>query len=153
MHDAARQWVSRHACQGCVLEIGSRNVNGSIRHLFGPDYTGLDIADGDGVDVVADVATWETDRRFDVVVCCEVLEHTDAPVIEAAHRLLRTGGTLILTAAGPGRQEHSAVDGGPLRPGEYYANVDPDDLRRQLAGWSSCEVDVANDDVRAVAVK
>jgi hypothetical protein len=35
---------------------------------------------------------------------------------------------LILTCAGPGRPPHSGVDGGPLRPGEHYANPDPADL-------------------------
>ena len=30
------------------------------------------------------------------------------------------------------RAPHSAVDGGPLRHGEYYRNVEPDVLRAQL---------------------
>lgn len=153
MHSAAREWVAAHALPGDVLEIGSRNINGTVRDLFPGDYTGLDISEGPGVDVVADVTEWTTRKRFDVVVCCEVLEHTDAPIIDAAHRLLRKGGTLILTAAGPGREPHSAVDGGPLRPGEWYANIDPDELRVALSGWSEVTVDVAGDDVRAVAVK
>jgi SAM-dependent methyltransferase len=153
MHAAAREWVARHAIPGTVLEIGSRNINGTVRDFFDPDYTGLDITDGEGVDIVADVTTWKTRRKFDVIVCCEVLEHTDAPIIEAAHRLLRKGGTLILTAAGSGRAEHSAVDGGPLRVGEFYRNVEPADLADALAEWESATIDVAGDDIRAVAVK
>ena len=41
-----------------VLEIGSRNVNGSLRNIiknYEPlSYTGIDIIDGEGVDIVCD---------------------------------------------------------------------------------------------------
>lgn len=41
------------------------------------------------------------DRQFDVIVCCEVIEHLDDPTLEhvcdAFKRLLRPGGTLYLT--------------------------------------------------------
>lgn len=127
-----------------MLEIGGRNINGSIRPLFGADYTALDLAPGPGVDIVADAATWEPGETFDAVVCCEVLEHTpDAEAIVATMgKAVGPGGSLIITAACPDRAPHSAVDGGPLRPGEFYRNVDPTDLSRWLRAIGTCEVDV-----------
>lgn len=119
-----------------VLEIGSVNINGTVRGLFpGADYTGIDIVAGEGVDVVADGATYTPPdgEFFDLIISTEVLEHAEnAPLILAnAYRLLRPGGVLILTAAGEGRRPHSAVDGGELRPGEFYRNV----TRALLAAW------------------
>jgi hypothetical protein len=48
--------------------------------------------------------------------------------------MLAPGGRLVVTAAAPPRAPHSAVDGGPLRPGEHYRNVDPDALGAWLRG-------------------
>jgi SAM-dependent methyltransferase len=156
MHEAAYQWVAAHVPEkrAKVLEVGSRDINGSIRPLFdGSDYTGLDITEGPGVDVVGDVK--DHSGKYDVVVSCEVLEHHPHPqeVIEAAHRLLKRGGTLIVTAAGPSREPHSAVDGGPLRDGEHYANITVKQLTKWLAPFKSNEVDETGDDVRGVAIK
>lgn len=159
MHTEAYQWLAAHADAGkvAVLDIGGRDINGTPRPLYpaADPYVVLDIADGPGVDIVADAATWKPDRAYDVVVCAEVFEHTPdwRKIIATARRALRPGGLLVATMAGPGRQPHSAVDGGPLRPGEYYANVDPGDLRRSLARWRDVSVDVAGPDVRAVATR
>ena len=71
------QWPAKPA----VLEVGSRNVNGSVRDILAPlvsRYVGCDLEAGDGVDVVAD-ATRLTDvfppESFDVVISTEMLEH------------------------------------------------------------------------------
>lgn len=162
MHAVAYNWVSQHATQDrvAVLDVGGRNINGSVRDLFpGADpYVSLDILPGDGVDVVADAATWEPDRQYDVVVCCEVFEHTDAwpQICKTIFSALRSGGLAIFTMAGPGRHPHSAHDGGPqLYEGEWYANVLPAELETVLAatGFEQIQVDYqpAPADTRAVA--
>jgi hypothetical protein len=119
-----------------VLDIGGRNVNGTVRDLF-PDsrYVTLDIAPGDGVDIVADAADWTPTSTFDAVVCCEVLEHTPRwpEILQTIAKALDLGGTAIITAAAPPRAPHSAVDGGPLRRGEYYGNVEPTLLAKEMA--------------------
>lgn len=128
--------VREHGPWSAVLELGGRNVNGTIRDVFDCDsYTALDIAPGEGVDIVADAATWTPDRVYDCVVTCEVLEHAAAwpQILRTAAAALRPGGTLIVTAASWPRAPHSAIDGGPLRPGEYYGNVDPAELADALA--------------------
>ena len=165
MHTEAFAWVQHHATTGpvTVLDIGGRNINGSVRDLF-PNatvYTAMDIRAGDGVDIVADAAVWDPDgRRWEVVVCTEVFEHTASwpQICVTAFKACKPGGLFITTMAGPGRPAHSAVDGGwQLHPGEYYGNVDPDRLRRELEGCGFVDVVVDQQfspaDVRATARK
>lgn len=155
MHLEAYQWVAAHAPQRpvTVLEVGSRNINGTIRHLFHGCYVGLDIVDGVCVDVVADAATWGDQRRFDVVVCCEVLEHTEAwpAIVENIGRLLRDGGAMILTCAGVGREPHGA-EGGPVGD-EYYANVSVAELEAVTSRWGDGIVRAAGADTQAYIVR
>jgi SAM-dependent methyltransferase len=165
VHDAAREWVAKHATTEpvTVLDIGGRDVGGrwggSVRHMFpnATQYVVLDIAAGSDVDVVADAATWEPDRSFDVVVAVECFEHTHVwpEICATAMKALRPGGRLIATMAGPGRAPHGALGAALFGPGEYYANVAPDDLRHVLEnqGWVDITVDHTGLDVRAVATK
>lgn len=108
-----------------VLELGSRDINGSPRALFkAPSrYLGVDLQAGVGVDVVADASdrSWaELVERmlgcFDVVICAEVFEHSPRwrEICVTAHELLVEGGAFVGTAAGEGRAPHSAEDGRPL---------------------------------------
>jgi Methyltransferase domain len=164
VHPEAYEWVAKHATSDpvTVLDLGGRNINGSPRDLF-PNatvYTVLDVVPGPGVEIVADAAVWYPgERRWQVVVCCEVFEHAfQWPAIcRTAWRALGPGGRLIVTTAAPGRAPHSGVDGGPLHPGEYYANIHRRSLQAalQVAGFTDIETDVqpASHDLRAVAVK
>jgi SAM-dependent methyltransferase len=66
-----------------VIELGSRDVNGSLReHIFSlkpTDYLGIDFRGGKNVDIVRDMShsTMLEDYAgaFDLVVSTEVLEH------------------------------------------------------------------------------
>ena len=163
MHPEAFAFVAAHATTDAVevLDIGGRNINGGVRGLFpnATKYTAVDIREGDGVDVVADASTWVPDQEYDVVVSTETFEHTAVwpEICVTAFKGLKAGGKLILTMAGPGRAEHSAVDGGPLRPDEYYGNVDGERLRDTLeaCGFRDVVIDtrVSPADTRAVATK
>lgn len=138
MHAEADAFVS--SCARLILperglDAGGRDVNGQCRrHFQGCTWRVLDIAPGEGVDIVADFSTWYSDERFDLILCTEVLEH--APrwpwVCETAYNQLVTGGHFVVTAATDPRTPHSAVDGGPLQDGEYYDNVDPIELWEAL---------------------
>lgn len=141
-----------------VLELGGRDVNGSVRPYFpGAKYVSVDITPGPGVDVVADATTYRGAERYDAVVCCETLEHAEDAdgFVATAWGSLRPGGLFILTAACPPRAAHSAVDGGPLRVGEFYRNVDPALMASWLVGWKDVDIEVHDDrgDIYAVAVK
>jgi SAM-dependent methyltransferase len=142
MHREAYQFVemvvSSLPLRKRVLEIGSRNINGSVRPLFmGAEYLGIDTAAGLGVDETADGAQFQPGQALDTVVCCEVLEHTEsaADIIGNSLRILQPGGVLIVTCAAPPRAPHSAVDGGALQPGEYYQNIYPKQLQHWTEHW------------------
>ena len=162
MHPEAYEFVQRavneHGPFDTVVEFGSIDINGAVRPLFGDaDYTGVDLVEGPGVDVVTDVSTYTHPRKVDCVVCCEVLEHTPdgKKILANAASLLKAKGVLILTAATDPREPHSAVDGAQVREGEFYRNVKIPTLRRWLAPFSAIdiEVDETAGDVRVVAVK
>lgn len=131
MHSEALEFVEEFA-RGRrfrrVVEFGSRDVNGTVRDVIEADrYIGIDIAPGPGVDVVCDAGHYRGATYADLVVCCETLEH--APNVEqivaaARQNLCYPRGWFVMTCAADPREPHSAVDGGPLRDGEHYANVD-----------------------------
>lgn len=134
MHAEAKAWVAA-MCKGQhygrVLEFGSLDINGGVRDAIDTvRYYGIDLQDGPGVHEIADAAIFRSTSRVDLVVCCEVLEHSPnvEGILANAHANLRAGGVLLVTCATAPRAPHSAVDGGPIRVGEHYANVDPDDL-------------------------
>ena len=157
-------WIAKHATDEIipVLDLGGRDINGSPRHLFpNATYTVLDVRPGDGVDIVADAATWAPgDDLWEVIICAETFEHTAnwRAICRTAFEACAPGGRLIVTTAAPGRPPHSAVDGEfRLLPGEHYANIRPAELGRVLAaaGWADVVVDLQPSpaDVRAVAVR
>jgi SAM-dependent methyltransferase len=143
MHLQAYEFVARYATEAAVdvLEIGSHDVNGSVRPLFpgARRFHGIDLVAGPGVDEVADAADWHDPAAFDLVVTTEVLEH--APRWEAlvanAWEARRAGGMLVVTCATDPRPPHSAIDGWAVRPGEHYQNVDPDALLALVASLGS----------------
>lgn len=161
MHDAAFEYieaaVDTYGPWQSVAELGSRNINGSVRYLFhkAERYVGVDVVNGIDVDVVADAATWEPLTRFDCVVCAEVLEHTEAAprIVANAARLLNPGGMFIMTCAGVGRTPHSAVDGLAVRAGEFYRNVAEHTLNDWLtdADFAEWQIDQTSEDIRCVA--
>lgn len=108
MHPSVMEYVKeRHDCHrfdGPVLEVGSFNVNGTPRTLFpGVEYTGVDMREGPGVDLVAEARDlpWG-DGTFGTVVSTEMLEHDTRPWLSIAEmaRVLRHNGHLLLTARG-----------------------------------------------------
>jgi hypothetical protein len=162
MHESVRLYVAdairEYGPFNFVLEIGSRDINGGIRDLFDcQEYIGIDALEGPGVDVVAKGQYFRTGFQYDCIICAEVLEHTmEAPDIVAnVARLLNPWrGAFVMTCAGPNRPPHSAIDKEPIRPDEFYRNVDADLLERWLrdAGFSSWKIDPAGADMRCVAV-
>lgn len=161
MHSEAYHWLRRIISilprRKSILEIGSKDVNGQLRSLFAAEqYHGIDLSDGPGVDEVADGATFQGDQRFDTVICSEVLEHTDKgrEICRNAHRHLEPGGIMLITAATNGREPHSAIDGGTLKEGEYYQNVNRHDLGFWLSDFDRTYITCKkHGDIYAVAHK
>lgn len=90
---------------GRILEVGSRNVNGSIRDVLSKctgEYVGVDLFDGPGVDVVCNVTALKdtfANQSFDMIVSTEMLEHClnwqDA--LYQIVSVLRQDGLLLIT--------------------------------------------------------
>lgn len=150
--DQVRRIFPRHFDGARVLEIGSLDINGTIRSRFvGCDYTGIDVAEGPGVDVVCQGQDYAgPDAAFDTVISCEVMEHNPhwVETFRNMARLCRPGGLVVMTCASWGRREHgtsrSEPDNSPLTVGkgwDYYRNLRAEDfLARQLvqpfADWA-----------------
>jgi len=139
MHNEAFEFVSRHATNEpiSVIEIGSRDINGSARVMFpAASWIGLDLYPGPCVDWVGDAATYTPTEPVDLVMCMETLEHAKNwyYLIHAGVAWLKPGGKMIITCAGPGRAEHSAIDGGPCYEGEYYQNLSTAQIDAAIAG-------------------
>lgn len=147
MHPGAFEFVGRYATNDAlsVVEIGSRDINGSVRpHFPGARWIGLDLYQGPSVDVVGNALDYTPDEAVDLVVCCEVFEHCIAwdALLRKSFQWLKPGGRIIITCAGPGREAHSAIDGGPVHPDEHYANVTQSELSEELqfSGFERIEV-------------
>lgn len=135
-----------------VLEIGSLDINGSIRGCFSDcEYLGLDIASGKGVDVVCEGQAYDApEGSFDVVVSCEAMEHNPhwAETMANMFRLVRPGGLVMMTCATVGRKEHGTAKSEPSsspltveKGWDYYRNLTWRDLKRHvdfspLMAWS-----------------
>ena len=143
-----------------VLEIGSLDINGSVRHIFKPfaeKYIGIDVQEGPGVDIVASATDYLSPEYFDVVVCAEVFEHTPdwKKIINNSYVNLMDGGIFIATMAGEGRYPHSAIDEKPIRDWEHYSNIGWWELQQTLKryGFQNVNVSVSDQDTRCWAVK
>lgn len=168
MHPAAMEWISRHVPEGevRVLDAGGRNINGSPRDLFdaGSEYVVVDTIKHRSVDYVGDILDLRKSGKaklavgtFDFIVYAEVAEHTPdwQAHIEHLYQLLNPGGCLVVTAAGLSRTPHSGIDGGAVRPDEYYQNLARGELYATCAALEAeaFVLDEYRSDLRAVIHK
>jgi SAM-dependent methyltransferase len=122
---------------GCdVLEVGSLDINGSVRDFFkNCRYIGLDVGGGKGVDVVCQGQEYDgPDDSRDQVISCEAMEHNPywAATFANMLRICKPGGLVLMTCAAIGRKEHgttrSSVLDSPLTiemGWNYYRNLLP----------------------------
>ena len=115
-----------------VLEVGSQNINGTIRDLFeGGSFVGIDINQAMDVDLVipGEIVQFP-DSSFDVIVTTECLEHASKwqEILQNIIRQLKPGGFLIMTFAHPGRSAHGTLDSDSYSSPytlDYYKNLSP----------------------------
>lgn len=113
-----------------IVEIGSRNVNGSLREYSFPhakSYVGVDFAEGNGVDLVLTdpykfpLAT----SSVDAVVCSSCLEHSELFWLTFLEmlRILRPNGLCYINVPSNGQFHRFPVDCWRFYPDSGHALV------------------------------
>jgi len=136
------RWEHREFFTGKkVLEVGSLDINGSVRQFFDNcDYEGIDIAEGKGVDRVVLAHQFFRDEAYDVVISSEMLEHDQFwfSSLKQMYRNLKPGGLMIITCAGPNRPEHGtartndAYSSPFTAESNYYQNLTVEDFQKAI---------------------
>ena len=144
MHDEAFAFVQKvketlpgYFFRKKVLEVGSLDINGSVRPLFVDcDYMGIDLGEGPGVDQVINIIDFPG-KFYDVVVSSEMLEHDrdwKFSLLKMFNCLVH-GGLLVFTCAGPDRPEHGTSRQNPEASpftNEHYRNISIKDITDTL---------------------
>jgi SAM-dependent methyltransferase len=143
-----------------VLDIGSGDVNGNNNHYFKDCFVlGSDIGYGPNVDLLGFAHELPfVDGYFDTIISTECLEHDrEYPkTLNAAVRMLKSGGLYIFTCATTGRPEHGTSKSKPYQSfstrlenlEDYYKNLTEKDVREVLdigTNFSSYEFSVNTD--------
>ena len=126
-----------------IIEIGSYDVNGSVRNLFPmTEYLGVDLIEGPGVDLVCEGGKVDYESNtFDLSISCECFEHNPLWVdtFSNMYRLTKEGGLILITVATAGREEHGTTRTFPVHsPGtqsrkwDYYKNLIEQDFYNQF---------------------
>jgi SAM-dependent methyltransferase len=145
---AVRDHYPRHFSSAIVLEVGSLDINGSVRGLFTAcRYVGVDLQLGPGVDLACQGQLLEfPSGHFDTAISAECLEHNPfwRETVANMLRMTRPGGMVLISCATTGRVEHgtsrSDPDASPFTSAakwEYYRNLTAADLESSLNldGW------------------
>lgn len=119
-----------------VLEIGSLNINGTVRDLFVDcDYLGVDVGEGKDVDLVCEGQNLDDpNETYDTTISCECFEHNPywKETFENMHRMTKIGGLVIFSCATTGRPEHGTSRtnkaDSPLTTWDYYRNLTEQDF-------------------------
>jgi SAM-dependent methyltransferase len=127
-----------------VLEVGSLNINGSVRQFFEPgQYTGCDLGEGAGVDIVCEGHELPyPNESFDVVISCECFEHDRhwEKTFQKMIDLARKGGLVIFSCATIGRPEHGTTRTSPADApftNDYYRNLREEDFDQFKSSFNS----------------
>ena len=135
-----------------VLEVGSLNINGSIRMFFSHcQYLGIDVGPGRDVDLVCEGQSLDhPDNTYDTVGSCECFEHNPfyKETIQNSYRMLKPGGMFLFTCATTGRPVHGTKTSDEINKlkhkkwitmpnvfvsgwdNEYYKNLTEEDIRK-----------------------
>lgn len=136
MNEYAMRFVESHKDKlgGKVLEVGSFNVNGSVREIINVSV-GIDMRKGRGVDLVCkaeDLLDHFPENHFDSVVSTDALEHIEnwRGALLAVSKVVKPGGWWVWTMAHKNKGKHDY-------PSDYW-RFDADQLKQVFPG---CEVE------------
>lgn len=120
-----------------ILDIGSRNVNGTLKHYIvkgGCEYIGIDIENGNDVDIICDaenIIERFGKESFDIVISTETLEHIKnwKKVISNIKNVCKPNGIILITVPSKGFVKHGFPDD--------YWRYEIDDMKYI---FSDCEI-------------
>jgi SAM-dependent methyltransferase len=122
-----------------VLEVGSLNVNGTIRDFFEAiEYVGVDVGAGPGVDLVCKGEDLDyAANSFDVTVSAECFEHNPGWAATFQNMWRMTKKHVMITCASEGRPEHGTSRSEPgaspfTADWDYYKNLTEADFRAEF---------------------
>lgn len=156
-HPEQRHFVSHvkniwnHFFRGTkVLDVGSLNINGTLRDFFeeNVDYTGIDVGSGPCVDIVCRGELFDAPNdTYDVVCSAECFEH-NPEWLATFHNMIRMckpGALLFFTCATTGRPEHGTTKSDPssnplmvfqaAEEFNYYRNLTQEDFISSIANF------------------
>ena len=150
-----------------VLEVGSLNINGSIRQYFqNCNYIGIDVGHGIDVDIVCGGHHFDgASNSFDNILSCECFEHNPYWIETFTNmiRMTKVGGLVVMTCATTGRAEHGTIRSEPfgspltIQAGwDYYKNLTENDFREHFNiedTFSSFEFKVLQQDLYFLGIK
>jgi len=121
-----------------VLEVGSLDINGSLRSFVESRkpsvYIGIDIVEGPGVDIICDaenlLGKFE-EESFDLVISTETLEHVRdwRKVISNIKKLCKPDGLILITTVRFGESFHACSYG--------FWRYEPEDMENI---FSDCKI-------------
>lgn len=133
-----------------IIEIGSMNINGSIRdfiiRLGCAKYIGIDYREGNGVDIVCnatDMVEKFGKESFDIVISMNLLEHAEnwKKVISDSKNVCKNGGLMLHTTVSFGYGLHEY-------PGDFW-RYELDDMIRI---FSDCNILALENDTQIPGV-
>jgi hypothetical protein len=90
-----------------VLEVGSLNINGSIRQFFSNcDYLGIDVGSGVDVDLVCEGQNLHhPNDSYEIFGSCECFEHSPywVETFNNMYRMTKSNGLVFMSCATTGR--------------------------------------------------
>ena len=140
--------------EGDLLDVGCGEMPFRFALSTRVKYTGIDVEAavsfgmaGDGSIHIFDgrIIPFPADR-FDHILCTEVLEHAEEPglLMSEMHRVLKPGGSLILTVPFSARVHHAPYD---------FHRFTAYGLANMLAPFARCHIAERGNDVTAIANK
>ncbi len=141
-------------CRGDFLDVGCGDM--PFRRLLpkGVRYNAIDVPQADGFGMARDTVITMfdgqhvpfADQSFDHLLCTEVLEHAEDPValIGEMHRVLRPGGTLLVTIPFSARVHHAPYG---------FHRFTRFQVARLFAGFMTTRIEERGNDLSVIANK